>query len=38
MFGAGRVFHSTLGHVADEFNVPEMATIFERGALWAARG
>lgn len=38
MFGAGRVFHSTLGHVAEEFNVPEMATIFERGALWAVRG
>lgn len=36
-FGAGRVFHSTLGHVVDEFAVFEMATIFERGALWAAR-
>jgi uncharacterized protein len=36
-YGAGRVFHSSLGHTADEFQVPEMATIFERGALWAAR-
>lgn len=36
-FGKGRVFHSTLGHVADEFQVPQMRTIFERGALWAAR-
>ncbi len=36
-FGKGRVFHITLGHVADEFKVPQMRTIFERGALWAAR-
>lgn len=35
--GKGRVFYSALGHTADEFAVPEMATIFERGALWAAR-
>ena len=36
--GQGRVFYSSLGHVADEFEVPQMRTIFERGALWAARG
>ncbi len=36
-FGKGRVFYSSLGHVADEFQVPQMRTIFERGALWAAR-
>ena len=36
-FGKGRVFHTTLGHVVDEFEVPQMRTIFERGALWAAR-
>jgi uncharacterized protein len=36
-YGAGRVFYSALGHTADEFAVPEMKTIFERGALWAAR-
>lgn len=36
-FGQGRVFYSALGHVADEFQVPEMAKMFERGALWAAR-
>lgn len=36
-FGAGRVFYSALGHVVDEFQVPQMRTIFERGALWAAR-
>lgn len=36
-FGQGRVFYSALGHVADEFDVPEMAKIFERGAVWAAQ-
>lgn len=36
-FGKGRVFYSALGHVAEEFSVPEMYRIFERGALWATR-
>jgi type 1 glutamine amidotransferase len=36
-YGKGRVFYSSLGHTADEFAVPEMRTIFGRGALWAAR-
>jgi len=35
--GAGRVFYSSLGHVASEFEVPEMRTILRRGLLWAAR-
>ncbi len=35
--GAARVFYSALGHVASEFQVPEMATIIRRGMLWAAR-
>ncbi|WP_395017473.1 ThuA domain-containing protein [Dongia sp.] len=35
--GRGRVFYSSLGHVAKEFEVPEMRTLFQRGALWAAR-
>jgi len=35
--GAGRVFYSSLGHVANEFEVPEMRTILKRGLLWAAR-
>ncbi|HTN63578.1 MAG TPA: ThuA domain-containing protein [Devosia sp.] len=35
--GQGRVFHSTLGHQAKEFEVPEMATILRRGLNWAAR-
>lgn len=36
-YGKGRVFYSALGHTADEFDVPQMRTIFERGALWASR-
>jgi type 1 glutamine amidotransferase len=35
--GKGRVFYSALGHVAKEFAVPEMRTIFRRGLVWAAR-
>jgi uncharacterized protein len=35
--GRGRVFYSSLGHVAAEFSVPEMATLFRRGMRWAAR-
>lgn len=35
--GTGRVFYSSLGHVASEFEVPEMRTILRRGLLWAAR-
>ena len=36
-YGRGRVFYSSLGHVAQEFDVPEMRTILHRGMLWAAR-
>jgi type 1 glutamine amidotransferase len=36
-YGAGRVFYSSLGHVAAEFAVPQMATILRRGLVWAAR-
>jgi type 1 glutamine amidotransferase len=35
--GKGRVFYSSLGHVASEFGVPEMRTMLHRGMLWAAR-
>ncbi len=35
--GAGRVFYSALGHVAKEFEVPQMRCILERGMAWAAR-
>ncbi|HYY31370.1 MAG TPA: ThuA domain-containing protein [Chthoniobacterales bacterium] len=37
MHGRGKVFYSSLGHVASEFSVHEMATLFCRGMLWAAR-
>lgn len=36
-YGKGRVFYSALGHVAAEFDVPEMRTILRRGLNWAAR-
>lgn len=35
--GDGRVFYSSLGHAAKEFDVPEMALIMRRGMIWAAR-
>jgi type 1 glutamine amidotransferase len=35
--GKGRVFYSSLGHVASEFEVPQMRTIVQRGLIWAAR-
>ncbi|KAB0678991.1 ThuA domain-containing protein [Aureimonas leprariae] len=34
--GKGRVFYSSLGHVAAEFEVPEMREILRRGLVWAA--
>jgi type 1 glutamine amidotransferase len=37
MHGRGKVFYSSLGHLASEFAVYEMATLFRRGMLWAAR-
>ncbi|WP_422074996.1 ThuA domain-containing protein [Tranquillimonas rosea] len=36
-YGAARVFYSALGHVASEFEVPQMKEILRRGLLWAAR-
>jgi uncharacterized protein len=35
--GEGRVFYSSLGHVASEFEVPPMRAILRRGMVWAAR-
>ena len=35
-YGDGRVFYTSLGHVATDFDVPEALTIMERGILWAA--
>jgi uncharacterized protein len=37
MYGAGRVFYSSLGHVAADFSVPEALEIQVRGSMWAAR-
>jgi len=37
MWGAGRVFYCSLGHVARDFDVPEARTIVERGMLWASK-
>ena len=36
-WGAGRVFYSSLGHVARDFDVPEAREIQRRGMLWASR-
>jgi uncharacterized protein len=36
VWGKGKVFYSSLGHVAKDFTVPEVRTIMERGILWAA--
>ncbi len=36
-FGEGRVFYSSLGHVAEDFDVPEAREIMVRGMLWASR-
>ena len=35
MWGSGRVFYSSLGHVARDFDVSEARTIIQRGMLWA---
>jgi len=38
VWGDGRVFYSSLGHIADDFkNVEEAREIVNRGMLWAAR-
>ncbi|RBM20791.1 hypothetical protein DEH69_07480 [Streptomyces sp. PT12] len=36
-WGGGRVFVSTIGHKLDDFDVPEVRAITERGLLWASR-
>jgi len=37
MWGEGRVFYSSLGHVAKDFDVPEVKEMQRRGMLWASR-
>lgn len=36
-WGKGRVFYSSLGHVAKDFDIREVRTITERGMMWASR-
>ncbi|HOZ49493.1 MAG TPA: ThuA domain-containing protein [Candidatus Hydrogenedentes bacterium] len=36
-YGAGRVFYSSLGHVAADFDVAECLEIMKRGMVWASR-
>ena len=36
-YDKGRVFYSSLGHVASDFDVPEAKLIVQRGMLWASK-
>ena len=36
MWGKGRVFYTSLGHVAKDFDTTEVKEIVERGMLWAS--
>jgi type 1 glutamine amidotransferase len=36
-WGKGSIFFSSLGHVAKDYEVPEVKEIFRRGMLWASR-
>lgn len=37
MYGNGKVFYNALGHVAKDFDVPQVKEIMRRGMLWAGR-
>lgn len=37
IWGKGKVFYSSLGHVAADFNVPEAREMVRRGLIWATR-
>jgi hypothetical protein len=37
MYGNGRIFYTSLGHVSKDFDVPQAREIVKRGLLWAAR-
>jgi type 1 glutamine amidotransferase len=37
VYGKGRVFYSSLGHVASDFEVPEALEIMKRGIRWASQ-
>jgi len=36
VYGKGRVFYSSLGHVASDYKVPQALEIMKRGIRWAA--
>ena len=36
-YGLGRVFYTSLGHIAKDFDVPQVKTIVQRGILWASK-
>jgi len=36
-YGQARIFYTSLGHVAKDFNVPEVKEIVKRGMLWASK-
>jgi len=36
MYGKGRVFYTSLGHVVKDFEVPEAITMLKRGIAWAS--
>ncbi len=37
VWGGGRVFYSSLGHVSTDFDVPQAREMVRRGLLWASR-
>jgi type 1 glutamine amidotransferase len=37
LYGTGKVFYSSLGHNAKQFDVPEVRELTRRGLIWAAR-
>ncbi len=37
MYGKGKVFYNSLGHVAKDFDIPEVREITRRGLHWAAK-
>jgi len=37
MWGKGRVFYTSLGHVANVFDVPEVTQLMRNGFIWATR-
>ncbi len=37
MYGKSRIFYTSLGHVADDFKVPEALELVKRGMQWAVK-